>query len=65
MYPVAKKAKSTLGCVWKSMGSRMKEVILPFLSVVRLHLDYCVQLWASQFRRDMNVLDKSSKGKLK
>ena len=65
MYPVAKKAKSTLGCVWKNTGSRMREVIFPFLPVVRPHLEYCVQLWASHFRRDTDILDKSSKGQLK
>jgi len=33
MHPVAQKAKGTLGGVWKSIGSRTREVILPFLSV--------------------------------
>ena len=65
MYPVAKKAKRTAGCVWKSIESRRGEVVLPFLPVVRPHLEYCVQLWASQFRRDMDIPGKSSKGQLK
>ena len=52
------KANCTLGCINRSMASRLREVILPLCSVlVRPHLEYCIQVWSSQYRTDTALLD--------
>ncbi|KAK4827820.1 hypothetical protein QYF61_021904 [Mycteria americana] len=59
---VAQKANCILGCMKTSMASRSRKVILSHYSaLVRPHLEYCIQLWGPQYKRDMDLLERIQK----
>jgi len=55
----SQKTNCVLGCISSRFHSRLRKVILLLYSaLLRPHLDYCLQLWSPQQRKDMELLEE-------
>ncbi|PKU43758.1 hypothetical protein llap_5948 [Limosa lapponica baueri] len=60
------KANDILGSVKSSVASRVRERILPVcFTLGRPHLEYCIQLWGPQHKKDMNLSEQIQRRAMK
>ena len=55
----AQKANYVLACIKREVASRETEVIVPlYLAPGRTHLEYCIQAWGTQHKKEAELLEQ-------
>ena len=49
---------SVLGMIKRTFNTLNKEMFLTLYSTYKEHLEYCIQVWAPYFKKDIDVLEK-------
>ena len=49
---------SVLGMIKRTFNTLNKEMFLTLYSTYKEHLEYCIQVWAPYFKKDIVVLEK-------
>ena len=53
-----KKANKMLGLMKRNFEDKSKETVMPlYKSLVRLHLEYCCQVWSPYLSKDINLIE--------
>ncbi|CAM4587787.1 unnamed protein product [Lepidochelys kempii] len=57
-----KKANGLLGIIKKGVKNKTENILLPlYKSMVRPHLEYCIQMWSPHLKKDILALEKVQK----
>jgi hypothetical protein len=55
----AKKGNRAVGQIKRTISNKSKDIVVPlYKSLVRPHLEYCVQAWSPYLKKDIAVLEK-------